>query len=252
MNLIRASIERPVAIIAAVIMVVMFGLVALQAIPIQLIPDVRKPVITLTTNWGGAAPAEVEREITNRQEEVLRGIEGLEQIISSSDDGRAQITLEFKIGSNMDRVLLLVANRLDRVDGYPSEVNQPTIRTSGSDDNPIGWFILLKTANDVKDMHTYGDLAEDVIQDRLERVAGVSRVNVFGGSEQQLEIIVDPDLMAQYGLTVTEVVSKLRAANASVSEATSMKANGAMLCERKVSCPKSRMSNPYCYGPNKT
>lgn len=217
MNLIRASIERPVAIMAAVIMVVMFGLVALQAIPIQLIPDVRKPVITLTTNWGGAAPAEVEREITNRQEEVLRGIEGLEQIISSSDDSRAQITLEFKIGSNMDRVLLLVANRLDRVDGYPSEVKQPTIRTSGSDDNPIAWFILLKEANDVKDMHTYGDLAEDVIQDRLERVAGVSRVNVYGGSEQQLEIIVDPDLMAQYGLTVTEMVGKLRAANASVS-----------------------------------
>ena len=61
MNLIRLSIERPVAIMAAVLMVVMFGLVALQAIPIQLIPDVRKPIITLTTNWAGAAPAEVER-----------------------------------------------------------------------------------------------------------------------------------------------------------------------------------------------
>ena len=217
MNIIRLAIERPVAVMAAVLMVVMFGLVALQAIPIQLIPDVRKPIITLTTNWAGAAPAEVEREIVNRQEEVLRGLEGLEKIVSSSEDGRAQITLEFKIGTNMDRVLLLVANRLDRVDGYPSEVNQPTMSTSGSDDNPIAWFILIKTANDVKNMHTFGDFAEDVIQDRLERVTGVSRVNVYGGSEQQLEIVVNPEGMARYGLTVTEVVSRLRAANASVS-----------------------------------
>ncbi|NQV98678.1 MAG: efflux RND transporter permease subunit [Rhodospirillales bacterium] len=217
MNLIRLAIERPVAIMAAVLMVVMFGLVALQAIPIQLIPDVRKPIITLTTNWSGAAPVEVEREITNRQEEVLRGLENLEDIVSTSEDGRSQITLEFKIGTNMDKALLLVANRLDRVDGYPAEVKQPTISTSGADDNPIAWFILIKTANDVKDMHTYGDFAEDVIQDRLERVTGVSRVNVYGGSEQQLEIIVNPELMARYGLTVTDVVSRLRAANASVS-----------------------------------
>ena len=217
MNLIRTAIERPVAIVAAVLMVVMFGLVALQEIPIQLIPDVRKPIINLTTNWGGAAPAEVEREITNRQEDVLRGIEGLEKIISTSKDGRARITLEFKIGTNMDKALLLVANRLDRIDGYPSEVNQPTMRTSGSDDNPIAWFTLIKAANDVKSMHTYGDFAEDIIQDRLERVPGVSRVNVYGGSQQRMEIIVNPDSMARYGLTVTEVVAKLRAANASVS-----------------------------------
>ena len=217
MNLIRTAIDRPVAIVAAVLMVVMFGLVALQAIPIQLIPDVRKPIITLTTNWAGSAPAEVEREITNRQEEVFRGIEGLEKIISTSEDGRARVTLEFKIGTNMDKSLLLVANRLDRVDGYPSEVKQPTMRTSGSDDNPIAWFTMVKVANDVKSMHTYGDFAEDTIQDRLERVPGVSRVNVYGGSQQRMEIIVNPDSMARYGLVVTEVVAKLRAANASVS-----------------------------------
>jgi HAE1 family hydrophobic/amphiphilic exporter-1 len=76
---------------------------------------------------------------------------------------------------------------------------------------------MVKVANDVKSMHTYGDFAEDTIQDRLERVPGVSRVNVYGGSQQRMEIIVNPGSMARYGLTVTEVVAKLRAANASVS-----------------------------------
>ena len=73
MDLIRVAIDRPIAVVAAVLMVVLFGLVALQTIPIQLAPDVNKPVITITTNRGGAAPAEVEREITNRQEEALKG-----------------------------------------------------------------------------------------------------------------------------------------------------------------------------------
>jgi hydrophobic/amphiphilic exporter-1 (mainly G- bacteria), HAE1 family len=217
MNLIRASIERPVAVIAAVLMVIMFGLVALNSIPIQLTPDVRKPIINLKTYWSGAAPAEVEREITNRQEDVLKGLEGLEEITSRSEDGTSSITLEFAVGQNMDKAMLLVANRLDRVNGYPSEVDQPTIRTSSSEDNPITWIILRRAEGNTKTVHKFGDFVEDVIQDRIERVSGVSRVNVYGGSERELKIVVDPDRMARFGLTVTNVVNTLRAANASVT-----------------------------------
>ena len=85
MNLVRFAIDRPIAVIAAVLMVVLFGLVALETIPIQLTPDVRKPVITVQTLWPGAAPAEVEREVVNRQEEVLKGVEGLEEVESRSE-----------------------------------------------------------------------------------------------------------------------------------------------------------------------
>jgi hydrophobic/amphiphilic exporter-1 (mainly G- bacteria), HAE1 family len=217
MDLIRLAIQRPIAVMAAVLMVVMFGMVALQTIPIQLTPDVRKPVISIQTIWPGAAPAEIEREITNRQEEVLRGLEGLDEMTSRSQDGRSRITLEFNVHQNMDKALLLVANRLDRVNGYPSEADEPTIRTSSTEDNPIAWIVLRRKDGNLRDVHTYGDLIEDVIQDRLERVTGVSRVNVFGGSERQMEVVVHPDRMAQYGLTVTSVVGSLRAANASVS-----------------------------------
>jgi hydrophobic/amphiphilic exporter-1 (mainly G- bacteria), HAE1 family len=217
MNIIRLAIERPVAVMAAVLMIVMFGLVALNAIPIQLTPDVRKPVINLQTIWSGAAPAEIEREVINRQEEVLRGMVGLEKIVSESQDGRSNVTLEFKIGTNMDKALLLVANRLDRVDGYPDEVKQPTMRTSSSEDNAIAWVVIYRLPGNERDIHTYGDFAEDIIQDRLERVPGVSRINVYGGSKTQMEIIIDPDLMARFGLTVTGVVKTLRGANASIT-----------------------------------
>jgi HAE1 family hydrophobic/amphiphilic exporter-1 len=217
MNFIKLAIERPTAVIAAVLMIIMFGLVALNTIPIQLTPDVRKPVISVRTNWVGAAPAEIEREIINRQEEVLRGLEGLDKISSRSRDGRGSISLEFSITQDMDKALLLVANRLDRVGDYPEEASQPTLDTAGSEDSPIAWFILTRTGENDRDIHTYGDFVEDVIQDRLERVPGVALINVYGETKRQMEVIVDPAKMARYGLTVPQVVRALSSANSSVS-----------------------------------
>jgi len=217
MNPVHFAIHRPIAVLAAVLMVVMFGFVALDAIPIQLTPDVRKPILTVTTIWPGAAPAEIEREITNRQEEVFAGLEGLSDMESVSEDGRSRITLEFETDQNMDRALLLVANRLDRVTGYPEEVDEPTLQTAGAEDTPIAWFILGLVEGNDRSIFEYGDFAEDVVRDRLERVAGVARVNVFGGSERELRVIVDPEKMARYGLTIPDIVNTLRQANASVS-----------------------------------
>ncbi len=217
MDLIRLAIERPTAVLAAVFMVLMFGLLALKTIPIQLTPDIDRPVLQVTTTWPGAAPAEVERELTNRQEEVLKGLEGVVEMTSNSEDGRARITLEFGVSTNMDRALLLLANRLDRVDGYPDEVDEPRISTQGSEDNPIAWFIIKRVEGNERPIHTYRDFVEDVVADRLERVPGVSGTNFYGGGEREMRIIVDPTKMARYGLTVSRVVDVLRAANWSIT-----------------------------------
>ena len=217
MDIIRTAIGRPIAVLAAVVMTVMFGLLALGTIPIQLAPDVRRPIITITTNWAGGAPAEVEREIINRQEEMLKGLEGLTEMEGRAEDGRARIILEFDVDHNMDRALLLVSNRLDRVTGYPEEVDEPVLRTAGAEDQAIAWFILNRAPGNDRDIGSYGDFAQDVVQDRLERVPGVARVNVYGGRERELRIVVDPERMARYGLTVPQVLVALRAANVSLS-----------------------------------
>lgn len=216
MNLIKAAIERPIAVVAAVLLVIMFGLVALKSIPIQLAPDVNRPVITVTTNWFGAAPAEVEREILNQQEEEFAGLESLESITGTADPGRSRVSLEFKIGTNMDRALLLVANRLDRVPDYPDETDQPTLDTSGSEDNSIAWMILNLQQGNNRAIHEYGDFIEDVVKDRLERVPGIGRINVYGGSEREIQIVIDPTLLAQYQLTVGDIGRALRNANVSL------------------------------------
>ncbi|MCE2510293.1 MAG: efflux RND transporter permease subunit [Alphaproteobacteria bacterium] len=217
MDLTRLALDRPIAVIAAVLMVVLFGFVSLQLIPIQLAPDLRRPILTITTYWPGAAPAEIEREVIAPQEEKLKGLEGLKEMISKSEDGRGEITLEFQVQQNMDLALLLVANRLDRVESYPNEVDEPLVQTSSAEDSPIAWFILSRLPGNERPIESYGDYVEDVIQDRLERVPGVSRANVYGGSERELQVIVDPEKMARYGLTVPEITEKLRRENASIS-----------------------------------
>ena len=217
MNLISGAIHRPIAVIAVVIMVIMFGWVALQRIPIQLAPDVRQPVIIVDTLWGGASPLEVEREIVNRQEEVLKGLEGVRKIESRARTGRSEVTLEFGQSQNMDRALLLVANRLDRVSGYPEEADEPTLRTSGTDDNAIAWFILTRADGNDRDMVTYGDFLEDVVQEQIERIPGISGVNVFGETAREMRVVIDPEQMARFRLTVDDIVSRLRAENASIS-----------------------------------
>jgi HAE1 family hydrophobic/amphiphilic exporter-1 len=219
MDLIRLAIARPTAVIAAVLMVMMFGWVAMTTIPIQLIPDVNRPVITVDTNWRGASPAEVEREIVNRQEEVLRGLEGLAEMTSKSEDGGGQISLEFAVGTNMDRVLLLVSNRLDRVSGYPDEADEPTLKTAGSEDQAIAWFILKRAPGigEGPPIHTFGEMAKDVIQDRIERVPGVGSVNVFGGADREIRVVMEPRKLARFQLTVSDVVSAMRSGNASIT-----------------------------------
>ncbi|MCR9125466.1 MAG: efflux RND transporter permease subunit [Rhodobacteraceae bacterium] len=217
MDFIRFAIDRPVAVVAAVFMAMLFGGIALSRIPIQLAPDVRKPIVVVETNWPGAAPSEIEREIVNPQEEALRGLEGLEIMTSRSRTGQAEVTLEFAVGTDMSQSLLLVSNRLDRVSGYPDEANEPSLNTSGSDDSPIAWVLLTAQPGNTREMPTYGDFVEDVIKDRVERIEGVSAVNVFGGVTRELQVVVDPRRLSRYGLTVPQVVRTLRAENISIS-----------------------------------
>ena len=217
MDIIRASIERPIAVVAAIFMTIVLGFIALERIPIQLAPDVNKPVITVSTYWYGASPYEIEREIVNRQEEVLKGIEGSKRLTAKAMEGRSEVTIEFDTDINMDRALLLVSNRLNQIEGYPEDAGEPSLDTAGLDDNAIAWFILSKTEGNDTDIAAYGDIVEDVIQDRIERVPGVARTTVYGGSQTELRVTIDPERMANYGLTVPQVALALQRANASIS-----------------------------------
>ena len=217
MPLIELAIKRPVAVLSVVLMIVLMGFVALQLIPIQLTPDLRKPVVAIFTAWPGASPTEVEREITTRQEEALTGLDGLEEIASSSRDGLSRIRLEFSIDTNMDKALMLIGNSLTNISGIPDDAKQPRIRTRDSEDNPIAWFVVNKLPGNERDIQTYGAFLEDFLADRLERIPGIALANIYGGKRREIQVIVDPQKLARFGLAVPDVVNAMRNANASVS-----------------------------------
>ena len=217
MNLIKASLERPIAIVSVIVMTIILGIVALERIPIQIAPDVNKPVISVTTYWFGASPYEMEREIVNKQEDALQGVEGSKRITAETREGRAKLEIEFDMSTNMDKALLLVSNRLNQIDDYPIDAGEPTLDTSGLDDNAIAWFILTRTLGNEQNIAAYGDIVKDIIQDSLERVPGVARTNAYGSSETELRITIDPEKMAYYRLTVDRVMEIIRAANSSIS-----------------------------------
>lgn len=217
MSLISLSVQRQVGVTVGVLLVTLFGLLALLRTPIQLTPEVSRPEITVATDWSGASPEEIEKEIVQRQEDQLKGVEGVEEMKSQSLDSQGRIVLTFAPGTNMDSALLKVSNRLSQVRGLPDDAERPVISTVNTDDTPIAWFILKPKPGNATPIDSYQIFAEDYIKARLERVPGVARSNIIGGRERQLQVIVDPARLSAHGLTLGDLIRTLDSENVNIS-----------------------------------
>lgn len=217
MKSIERIINRPVSVAVGVILVILFGIISLLRVPIQLTPEVVKPEITVETFWRGASPLEVEREIINRQEEQLKAIPGLVEMTSESQDSLGLITLTFRTGTDLDAAVLQVSNRLEQVREFPEDAEKPVIRTVNVSASAIGWFILKTTDDNPLDINRYHNFAEDVIKPRFERVPGVAISNVFGGNEMEMQIQVDPAVMASLNVTIPDIIKTLDRENTNIT-----------------------------------
>jgi HAE1 family hydrophobic/amphiphilic exporter-1 len=216
LKVIEASIRFPVTVVVGVLIAIMAGLIALTFVPIQLSPDVDRPVINVTTVWPGASPEEIEKEIIEEQEEYLKSVEGVLEMNSESQDGRGTITLEFAAGTDITGATVKVSNKLDEVRDYPDDAERPIVSSSGQFDKAIGWFIVNALDTTIYVPHQER-LIEDLVVPRLERVNGVSKVNVFGGLEEELHVTFDPEYLASSGITINQLMAALRAENRDIS-----------------------------------
>ena len=155
MGFVENFIKNPVKVTVFVILLVMFGLIVIYRMPIQLIPDVQIPTLTIETFWPGASPQEIEKEIINEQEEQLKGVEGVTKMSSESMDSRGTITLEFAVGTNLDAAITTVNARLQQVREYPIEADKPVISTSNAANQAIAWFILNQRLPSADDFDTF-------------------------------------------------------------------------------------------------
>jgi hydrophobic/amphiphilic exporter-1 (mainly G- bacteria), HAE1 family len=202
MAFIHWCVKYPVSVVVGMILATLFGIISLYRIPLQMTPTVDRPEITVETEYPGAAPLEVEHEVTDRQEERLNSAEGLSKITSTSIEGRSRIVLKFDWGTNKDIARLDVSEKLDLVKELPVEAKAPTIQAVNSDEEtPIAWIttITSRPLNEVREE------VEDVAQARLERVEGVGAVWLFGGQEREVRVYLDPARLAARALTVTQV-----------------------------------------------
>ena len=217
MDIVRYGLNKPVTVIVGVILVITFGLIGLNSLPVQLTPDVEKPQITVQTIWSGATPYEIEKDIIEKQEEVLKGLTGLTKMESSSYNNLGEITLTFTLETNIDDALLRVSNKLNEVSDYPDNAKRPRIDSSGASSSPVIWMSLRKKPDNPGDINHYRTFFKDEIRQSLERVEGVGSLLVFGGTEDQLHVELDIRKMARYNITFDEISGAITRANSTIS-----------------------------------
>lgn len=217
MDIIKTSITKPVTIAVGVFLLLMFGFISLEKLPYRLTPNVVQPEIAVKTVWGGATPYEIERDVINKQEEQLKSTPGLIKYVSTSSDNMGEITLTFQIGTDMNKALLEVANKLDQVDNYPENVNKPTISAAGANASPVIWMGFIKDENNKNDIDTYSSYIKNEIKENIERVEGVASLFEAGGTEEQLQVKLNQERLAAYGLTIDQIAGIIRAENSDVS-----------------------------------
>jgi len=217
MDLVEYSIKKPVSVAVGVILVVMFGLIGLKKLPVQLTPDVERPQVNVTTVWPGASPYEIEKEIVEEQEKVLKSVKGLTLMESSCYNNMGEITLTFRVGEDIDAALLRVSNKLDEVPRYPQNAEKPFISSTGGQSSPVIWMMLKTKSEDRSSINDYRTFFEDDVRQYIERVPGVGSLFVFGGAEDQLEVVVDREKLARYQLTYADVINALTSANQNIS-----------------------------------
>lgn len=217
MRLIELSVRYPVSVAVGVILVLMFGILALIAVPVQLTPDVDRPTISVQTIWRGASPEEIEREIVERQEKELKSVEGLVRLTSESVNDMGTVTLEFEVGTDIDAALLRVSNKLQQVPRYPVNADKPVLTSASANAPPIAWMSILPKGPQAPPIETIRTFVKERVLPLIERVPGVAAANTYGGRDLEMQAVVDPRKVAAHSLTMSQIAGRLRVDNQDLS-----------------------------------
>ncbi|HBP20792.1 MAG TPA: acriflavin resistance protein [Planctomycetes bacterium] len=234
LNPVAAAVSRPYTVAVAVILTVLFSLLAAQRIPIQLKPTVDTPQINVVTTYRGAGAIEVEDQITRELEDVLQTVEGLVEMTSESLTGRSNITLEFEPGTNTRLALIDVINKLSRVPSLPEEADEPRVDVASSDESqPVMWVAVEGGygANRIR------RVVEDEVEPRIERIPGVSSLLKVGGSEREVKVLIDPQKLIAHGVDLDALSSAIRRGNLNVRGGT-VETDSRQLVVRTVGKPE--------------
>lgn len=211
MTLSDIAVRRPVLAAVASLLILVFGLASVQGIPVRELPDVDNAVVTVTTDYRGAAPEVIDTDITETLEGAVAAITGLRSISSESRQGRSRITLEFEASRDLDNAANDVRNAIGRVTGQlPEEAEEPRVVKSDADADPV---MRLAVTSDRMTTAEITDYIDRFIADRIATVDGVADLNIYGERPFAVRIWLDRRALAARKLTVADVETALRRNN---------------------------------------
>ena len=210
MSLIRTAVRWRHGTGVLFCLLALFGILALFQLPLELQPGGDRPEISISTPYLGASPAEVEDLVTRPIEERLEEVQGVQEITSTSSAGVSSINVEFNWGSDIDRSLVDVLNKLQQVEALPQEADESDVEVISGSSDEMMWVILTPKEGFIPDDNHYRDLVDDVVVPRFRQVQGVGQFSISGGREREVEVIVNPKALASRNLTIGDVATTLR------------------------------------------
>jgi hydrophobic/amphiphilic exporter-1 (mainly G- bacteria), HAE1 family len=217
MSLPRLAIARPVGVVMFYIAIICLGIISFTRLPIDLLPDIAYPKLVVYTGYPNVAPAEVERFVTERIEQQVSTVPGIEKVESLSREGVSLVLLRFAWGTDMDFAALNVREKLDQLrDALPELSDRPVVLRTDPRSEPIMSISITGTT----DLWALKDLSETVFRRRLEQLDGVAQAAVAGGLDREIHVDVDPQRLESVGLTLEQIAAALNAANASSPSGT--------------------------------
>jgi HAE1 family hydrophobic/amphiphilic exporter-1 len=225
-GLIAFATRRRVTVAMVTFTFVLFGVIALFGLKVGLLPDLSYPTLTVRTDYTGAAPTEIETLVTQPVEEAVGVVKNLRKLSSVSRTGESDVVLEFAWGTNMDQASIDVRDKL-QVLQLPLDVSPPVLLRFNPSTEPIMRLVLTSKAGVVPDaggervaqaeLMRLRRYAEDQLKKRLEPVAGVAAVKVAGGLEDEVQVAIDQDSLAQHKLSIGQVIDRLKQENVNIS-----------------------------------
>ncbi len=218
-SLVEFSTRRRVTILMATLTFLLFGFLALSNLKVNLLPDLSYPTLTVRTEYTGAAPAEVETLITEPAEEALGVVKGLRKLKSVSRTGQSDVVLEFAWGTDMDQASLEVRDKIETLQ-LPLEAKAPVLLRFNPSTEPVMRLVLTAKGGDPDDLRRLTELrrfADDDLKKKLEPVEGVAAVKVGGGLEDEVQVEIDQQKLAQLNLPIDTVIQRLKQENVNVS-----------------------------------
>ena len=205
-NFIELIVKKPVGVCMGMVAVIILGAISLTRLPVDFLPDIERPNISVRTSYNNAGPEEVEKSVTRLVENAVSSVNNIKTITSSSKEGESSVKIEFNWGSDLTSATADIREALDRIrKNLPDDADSPTVYKYSTDDIPVMEISFYGTEN----LSALYNLVDNNVVNKIEQVGGVASADIKGGIKSQIKVDVDMNRLQAYGLDINTIVSTL-------------------------------------------